>query len=202
VRPLLHHLPIELSGSRGDDGRARYCRVAHDDPSLGDSLCALQSHMALRLLRREDPKWKYVEVRSNQYLNNPIEQDHRAIKRRCAAMVGGTRLALRPGSKSSNTRTGPGFRPETPISSAFNAPVPLVDALHHRVESRHRGAKSLRGRPTRCSDMETDTRRLKSSATCTHQRRFYSNTASRISMFIEGDSAINWPLTLIFNFHV
>ncbi len=51
----------------------------------------LQSHLALRLLRREDPKWKYVEVRSNQYLNNLIEQDHRAIKRRCAAMVGGFR---------------------------------------------------------------------------------------------------------------
>jgi transposase-like protein len=49
----------------------------------------LQSHLALRLLRRENPKWKYVEVRSNQYLNNLIEQDHRAIKRRCAAMVGG-----------------------------------------------------------------------------------------------------------------
>ncbi len=49
----------------------------------------LQSHMALRLLRRENPRWKYVEVRSNQYLNNIIEQDHRAIKRRCAAMVGG-----------------------------------------------------------------------------------------------------------------
>jgi transposase-like protein len=26
----------------------------------------LQSHVALRLLRREDPKWKYVEVRSTQ----------------------------------------------------------------------------------------------------------------------------------------
>jgi transposase-like protein len=38
------------------------------------------SHIALRLLRREDPKWKDVEVRSNQYLNNLIEQDHRAIK--------------------------------------------------------------------------------------------------------------------------
>ena len=48
----------------------------------------LQSHMALRLLRREDPKWKYVEVRSNQYLNNIVEQDHRAIKRRCAWMTG------------------------------------------------------------------------------------------------------------------
>jgi transposase-like protein len=38
------------------------------------------SHQALRLLRREDPKWKYVLVRSCQYLNNIIEQDHRAIK--------------------------------------------------------------------------------------------------------------------------
>src|ERR1700733_2514787 len=45
--------------------------------------------MALSTAHREDPKWKYVEVRSNQYLNNLIEQDHRAIKRRCAAMVGG-----------------------------------------------------------------------------------------------------------------
>jgi hypothetical protein len=80
--------------------------------------------------------------------------------------------------------------------------ISLVAALHHRVESRHRGAKSLRGRPSRCSDMETDIRRFKSSATCTHQRRFYSNTASWISMSIEGDSAINWPPTLIFNFHM
>ncbi len=30
----------------------------------------LQSLTAHWLLRREDPKWKYVEVRSNQYLNN------------------------------------------------------------------------------------------------------------------------------------
>ena len=47
-----------------------------------------QSHLALRLLRREDPKWKYVQVRCSQYLNNLIEQDHRAIKRRCASMGG------------------------------------------------------------------------------------------------------------------
>lgn len=46
------------------------------------------SHCALRLLRRENPKWKYVEVRSSKYLNNIVEQDHRAIKRRCASMTG------------------------------------------------------------------------------------------------------------------
>jgi transposase-like protein len=46
------------------------------------------SHRALRLLRRENPQWKYVEVRSCKYLNNIIEQDHRAIKRRCTSMKG------------------------------------------------------------------------------------------------------------------
>jgi transposase-like protein len=47
-----------------------------------------QSHLALRYLRREDAKWKSVQVRSSQYLNNLIEQDHRAVKRRCASMGG------------------------------------------------------------------------------------------------------------------
>src|SRR5271155_2957701 len=46
------------------------------------------SHQALRLLRREDPKWKYVIVRSSQYLNNIIEQDYRAIRRRCSWITG------------------------------------------------------------------------------------------------------------------
>jgi transposase-like protein len=44
------------------------------------------SHRALRLLRREHPAWRRVRVRSSKYLNNIIEQDHRAIKRRCASM--------------------------------------------------------------------------------------------------------------------
>jgi transposase-like protein len=46
------------------------------------------SHLALRLLRWENPMWKYVKVRSCKYLNNIVEQDHRAIKRRCASMKG------------------------------------------------------------------------------------------------------------------
>ena len=46
------------------------------------------SHRALRLLRREDRRWRNVEVRSCKYLNNIVEQDHRAIKRRCASMAG------------------------------------------------------------------------------------------------------------------
>ena len=54
------------------------------------------SHVGLRLLRREDPKWKFVLVRTSQYLNNIVEQDHRAIKRRChsAAMSFNARVQI------------------------------------------------------------------------------------------------------------
>jgi hypothetical protein len=40
------------------------------------------------VLSTEDPKWKSVKVRCCRYLNNVVEQDHRAIKRRCASMLG------------------------------------------------------------------------------------------------------------------
>jgi transposase-like protein len=39
-------------------------------------------------LRGEHPIWRKVEVRTCKYLNNIVEQDHRAIKRRCASMMG------------------------------------------------------------------------------------------------------------------
>jgi transposase-like protein len=43
---------------------------------------------ALWLPRREHPCWRNVNVRTSRYLNNTIEQDHRAINRRCASMAG------------------------------------------------------------------------------------------------------------------
>ena len=46
------------------------------------------THRALRLLGEEDARWRTVEIRSSRYLNNVVEQDHRAIKRRCASMLG------------------------------------------------------------------------------------------------------------------
>lgn len=46
------------------------------------------THVALRTLGKKDRRWRSVEVRCNRYLNNIIEQDHRAIKRRCASMLG------------------------------------------------------------------------------------------------------------------
>ena len=54
--------------------------------------CCLRAEVwwrrALRLLGTEDSKWKSVKLRCCRYLNNVIEQDHRAIKRRCASMLG------------------------------------------------------------------------------------------------------------------
>jgi transposase-like protein len=46
------------------------------------------SHRGLRLLGEEDSRWHSVSVRARRYLNNVVEQDHRAIKRRCAPMLG------------------------------------------------------------------------------------------------------------------
>jgi len=46
------------------------------------------SHRALWRLCLEHRCWRNVLVRTNKYLNNVIEQDHRAIKRRRASMAG------------------------------------------------------------------------------------------------------------------
>jgi transposase-like protein len=46
------------------------------------------SRRALWPLRRGHPCWRHVKVRTSKYLNNIVEQDHRAIKRRCASMAG------------------------------------------------------------------------------------------------------------------
>ena len=46
------------------------------------------THQGLRALGVEDERWKSVKVRANRYLNNLVEQDHRAVKQRCASMLG------------------------------------------------------------------------------------------------------------------
>jgi transposase-like protein len=46
------------------------------------------SHLGLRLLGKEDSRWRSVQVRARRYLNNVIEQDHRAIKQRSRPMLG------------------------------------------------------------------------------------------------------------------
>lgn len=44
--------------------------------------------VGLNQLARDDRRWRNVTVRRNRYVNNLIEQDHRAVKRRSAAMHG------------------------------------------------------------------------------------------------------------------
>jgi hypothetical protein len=46
------------------------------------------THLALRLLAEEDPRWQSVTIRVRRYLNNVVEQDHRAIKQRYRPMLG------------------------------------------------------------------------------------------------------------------
>ena len=89
----------------------------------------LPSHRALRLLRREHPAWRRVRVRSSKYLNNIIEQDHRAIKRRCASIKG--------------------------FKSFANAAVTMAGVeLAHRI---HKHQFSLgRGRPRNDRSLRTD----------------------------------------------
>lgn len=46
------------------------------------------TRLGLRPLGEEDCRWQSVTVRARRYLNNIVEQDHRAIKRRCQSMLG------------------------------------------------------------------------------------------------------------------
>src|SRR2546428_8846179 len=98
------------------------------------------SHRALRVLRREHPAWRRVRVRSSKYLNSIIEQDHRAIKRRCASLKGfksfanaavtiaGVELAHRIASISINFRSDEAVRVTTDLCSANNRAASLYPA--------------------------------------------------------------------------
>jgi transposase-like protein len=82
-----------LCGDRGMESALVFFRKAVDRqgavwPSKINLDGNAASHRALRILRQEDPRWRSVTVRARRYLNNVIEQDHRAIKGRCAPMLG------------------------------------------------------------------------------------------------------------------
>lgn len=82
-----------LSADRGIDAAQAFFRKAATThlpgwPRKVNLDGNVASHRALRLLRQEDPRWQPVVMRTRRYLNNIVEQDHRAIKRRCAAMLG------------------------------------------------------------------------------------------------------------------
>ena len=72
--------------------QAFFRKALHTNGGRGPRTITLDGHLpsrrALWLLRRENLLWRYVKVRTCKYLNNIVEQDHRAIKRRCSAMRG------------------------------------------------------------------------------------------------------------------
>jgi transposase-like protein len=86
-----------LRPDRGIAAQAFFRRALASHPERAPRKVTLDghvpSHRALRLLRRDHPAWRRVRVRSSKYLNNIIEQDHRAIRRRCASMKGFKSLA-------------------------------------------------------------------------------------------------------------
>jgi len=75
-------------GSARDFFRKAVTRADVEWPSMINLDGYAASHRALRVLKQQDPRWQSVTVRGRRYLNNIVEQDHRAIKQRCAAMLG------------------------------------------------------------------------------------------------------------------
>src|SRR3569833_240083 len=82
-----------LSCNRGTEAAQDFFRVAVAQEGVpwpakinldGNSA----TRRALQLLSEEDSRWRSVETRACRYLNNIVEQDHRAIKQRCAPMLG------------------------------------------------------------------------------------------------------------------
>src|SRR6266849_2380881 len=118
VRELVHKLQTELAGSGDHDGGSRDLGDPYNDPAVGSALPSRvrKALAALRSARRrlvEDGRDLYkgsrtmgvpvprcrqsgsdggllgrVKVRSSQYLNNLVEQDHRRVKQRIRPMLG------------------------------------------------------------------------------------------------------------------
>jgi hypothetical protein len=55
--------------------------------SEGESRWQHNESSGVTLVTKENPNLQGVVIRSSRYLNNIVEQDHRAIKRRCAPML-------------------------------------------------------------------------------------------------------------------
>jgi transposase-like protein len=82
-----------LRCDRGIDAAEAFFRkaVASNAPRVPRKVTLdgdVPTRRALWLLRREHPCWRNLKVRTCKYLNNIVEQDHRAIRRRCASMAG------------------------------------------------------------------------------------------------------------------
>ncbi len=77
-----------LRPDRGAAARASCAKAVDSNGGRHPRKITIDGHVpsrrALWLLRRENVLWRYVNVRTCKYLNNIVEQEHRAIKRRCS----------------------------------------------------------------------------------------------------------------------
>ncbi len=93
------------------------------------------SRVALWRLRREHVKWRHVKVRTSQYLNNLIEQDHRAIKARLRSTKGlksSSPLPSRLPASSSRVGLGRDSSTSGDVGIATPAPERLTGKSHFR----------------------------------------------------------------------
>ena len=75
-------------GRAGSSSARRSLQTDFDGRPDGEPRWQCREPSGVALAGDEDPRWKSVLVRCCRYLNNVVEQDHRAIKRRCASMLG------------------------------------------------------------------------------------------------------------------
>ena len=89
------------------------------------------SHRAVRELKQEGKLPRRVKIRSSQYLNNLIEQDHRRVKQRIRPMLGFKRfenavvtisgIELAEKIKKGQFKTGKLGSPKAGMSELWNA---------------------------------------------------------------------------------
>src|SRR5262249_32820451 len=96
-RAMVCHLQAELSRRVRSDGGARRHRRTYHRFAMGPRLRSRlretldgsqASHQAVAELKAEGVLSAQTLVRTNKYLNNIIEQDHRRVKQRCYPMLG------------------------------------------------------------------------------------------------------------------
>jgi transposase-like protein len=75
----------------------------------------VRSRRALWRLRREHPCWRNVAVRTNTYLNNPVEQDHRRSSDDARRRPGSSRSRMRS-YRSPASSSATGFASDNPTS--------------------------------------------------------------------------------------
>lgn len=140
------------------------------------------SHLALQMLAEEDPRWQRVVVRDRRYLNNIVEQDHRAIKSRCAPMLGfkcfgtaaitlaGIELAHRIRKGQFSFANG-GNRGATSLKQLWDRAIAGADATNCEPEKEPSDARTANAPELTMSRKKRRLRRIPSEISTRYDRR-------------------------------